>query len=268
MIIFNKEDHSYREGEIKYKSVSSFVHFFTNPFEEDFWLRYKALEVIIHGLVPDENGFYPKVSGHYRQVMKYGINEMEFLYIDTSVKRDRYEKVQQQLKNAWDAKNKKSTDKGTLIHDEKEQEYLDTGVYQGLPVFGRKEGYDNVSRDFEEDGCYLELVVHSKKYRIAGQSDKVIKRGVKVVVRDYKTNEELKKTAFNNATMKYPFDSLPDSNFYHYCVQLSTYAWLLEQEGYEVEALYIEHWDGEEWKEEKVPYVGFLIEEGLKIFTK
>jgi hypothetical protein len=49
---------------------------------------------------------------------------------------------------------------------------------------------------------------------------------------------------YTNTTMKYPVGHLPDSNFYHYSLQLSMYAYLIERLGYELNQLTIFHISG------------------------
>lgn len=67
----------------------------------------------------------------------------------------------------------------------------------------------------------------------------------------HNTNKEIKmKAGFNNSTkseqkMKYPLNNLPDSNFWHYSLQLSTYAWMLQQinPNFVIKDLILNHYD-------------------------
>lgn len=51
----------------------------------------------------------------------------------------------------------------------------------------------------------------------------------------HNTNKKIDKKSFfdqttkSNKTMYYPLNNIPDCNFYHYTLQLSTYAWMVEQ---------------------------------------
>ena len=65
--------------------------------------------------------------------------------------------------------------------------------------------------------------------------DKLVKNGNHIVICDWKTNKEIKKhsgfdtRAKTNVKMKYPLNTLEDCNFYHYTLQLSTYAWMVQK---------------------------------------
>jgi hypothetical protein len=67
----------------------------------------------------------------------------------------------------------------------------------------------------------------------------------------HNTNKEIKtKGGFNSQTrattkMKYPLNNLDDCNFYHYSLQLSTYAWMLQQINPEfvIKDLILNHYD-------------------------
>ena len=45
--------------------------------------------------------------------------------------------------------------------------------------------------------------------------------------------------------MKYPLNNLPDCNFYHYTMQLSTYAWMLQKinPNFIIKDLILNHYD-------------------------
>ena len=67
----------------------------------------------------------------------------------------------------------------------------------------------------------------------------------------HNTNKEIKtKGTYNTATrstynMKYPLNNLPDVNFYHYTLQLSTYAWMLQKinPNFVIKDLILNHYD-------------------------
>lgn len=67
----------------------------------------------------------------------------------------------------------------------------------------------------------------------------------------HNTNKEIKtKSTYNKATrstynMKYPLNNLPDINFYHYTMQLSTYAWMLQKinPNFVIKDLILNHYD-------------------------
>lgn len=67
----------------------------------------------------------------------------------------------------------------------------------------------------------------------------------------HNTNKEIKKKSYydrntkSSQMMKYPLNNLEDTNFWHYSLQLSTYAWMIEKSNPEIKVnkLIIEHHD-------------------------
>ena len=79
----------------------------------------------------------------------------------------------------------------------------------------------------------------------------IVKKGNKITIADWKTNKKIEtKSFFNSKTktsvkMKFPLNNLDDVNYYHYALQLSTYAWMIQQMDpmYEIEDLVLVHFD-------------------------
>lgn len=69
----------------------------------------------------------------------------------------------------------------------------------------------------------------------------------------HNTNKKIEtKSFFDNKTkksimMKYPLNNIQDCNYWHYAMQLSTYAWMMQQLNpeYEIEDLVLVHFDHE-----------------------
>jgi ATP-dependent exoDNAse (exonuclease V) beta subunit len=90
-----------------------------------------------------------------------------------------------------------------------------------------------------DKGIYPEFLISLKSrdnlLKVAGQIDLLIKDGDEITIIDYKTNKEIKKKSYydsntkTNLMMKYPLNNLMDCNYYHYTLQLSLYAYLLQQ---------------------------------------
>ena len=67
----------------------------------------------------------------------------------------------------------------------------------------------------------------------------------------HNTNKEIKTKSFydskarSSVKMKYPLNNLDDVNYWHYCLQLSTYAWMIQQMNpeFEIEDLVLVHFD-------------------------
>jgi ATP-dependent exoDNAse (exonuclease V) beta subunit len=87
--------------------------------------------------------------------------------------------------------------------------------------------------------------------KVAGQADLVIVDGLDLYIIDYKTSAAIEKKSYYDSKtrkttkMKYPLNNLDDSNFWHYTLQLSTYAWMLQKRfpEFNVKALILVHYD-------------------------
>lgn len=100
-----------------------------------------------------------------------------------------------------------------------------------------KDNYTNLIKVFVEkfklsewEVVDCELVVGDEETKIAGTLDVLVKnnRG-EIEIWDWKTSGKIYTQAFGNKKMFYPFDSLPDCNYIHYCLQLSFYKFLVEK---------------------------------------
>lgn len=148
----------------------------------------------------------------------------------------------------WKKINKDSLIKGNKYHDAKELDVLYSGQKLIKPLNGKYElfkGYQPFIKLYELEAgiTYPELRVFIDAIEIAGHVDVVEVTDRYVVnIKDYKTNKnELTKVAYNDKKMKAPLDFLPDTNYFHYCLQLNLYAWMLEYYGYTVGTIEILH---------------------------
>ena len=234
-VCFNDLNHCYfdvNDESKQYISVTTLIHRYTQEFDKEFWSAYKALEK----LIPKENWAVEKKSllntkKFNREILNvYNISELEF------------NKTQQDILDEWDKKNKESCERGTKIHAELENSFYKSGKNVSLQRFGIggkfecKKDYSDLDLEY---GVYPEYLIYRESddgiLRLAGQIDLIIKQGNEITVADYKTNQEIKqKAGFNTQTkstakMKYPLNNLDDANFWHYTLQLSTYAWMLQK---------------------------------------
>lgn len=233
-VCFNEDSHVYwnvNDNE-KYISVTTLIERYAQPFDREFWSGYKALEQ----LIPTEAwGMEKKSLLTTHKIDKellttYNINELEF------------NKVQQGILDEWDKTNRESCERGTKIHAKIEQSMYDMGANVTLKKFGvgGKFVCDKGRTDLDLDnGVYPEYLISymsdDKLLRLAGQIDLLAISGNQFWILDWKTNKEIKqKSGFNTQTkstskMLYPLNNLDDCNYWHYTLQLSTYAWMVQQ---------------------------------------
>jgi len=142
------------------------------------------------------------------------------------------------LTNEWS----QSAKIGTFIHSILERHLL------GLPVLDNQKtsaynnriqtlvnAWDALALQERYAGWEInpEMIVFSDEYKIAGQSDLItINHDKKIFdILDYKTNKKgIERKAFKGKKMYPPIYNLEDCKFNHYALQLSLYAYMLEQE--------------------------------------
>lgn len=250
-IAFIEETHKYfdvTQPEKKFVSVTTMIHSFTQPFDKEFWSAYKALE----RLLSKEAWTIEKKS--LLNTKKFDKTLLEL----HDILEDDFNREQQNILDEWDEENRRSCERGTKIHSElenslyKQRRDIDLTKYQ---IGGKFECIKDMTELTLENGVYPEYLIHwvSKdgKLSVAGQIDLLIKKGNKIYICDHKTNKKIEtKSFFDNKSkksvmMKYPLNNIQDCNYWHYCLQLSTYAWILQQWNpeFEIVDLVMDHYD-------------------------
>lgn len=232
-VVYSDEAHVYidKTDQQKYVSVTTLIGKYENPFDVFFWSSYKTCEKLM-----SEETFH--VLKETLLATKMWTDDMiEKLHLDPII----FDKTRKEIQKGYDDERNKSCERGTKIHSNFEEMYY-TSEKQDLKKFGLggvftcKKGYYELDL---EKGVYPEFLVSLKSsdgiLRVAGQIDLLIKDGNDIIIADYKTNKEIKKHSyfdknkFSRIMMKYPLNNIEDCNFYHYSLQLSTYAYLLQQ---------------------------------------
>ena len=272
-IAFIEETHKYFDvtnPDAVFTSVTTMIHSYTQPFDKDFWSAYKALEK----LLPKDVWGVEKKS--LLNTKKFDKVLLEMHEIDEND----FNREQQAILDDWDSENRKSCDRGTKIHADLENSFYTTKKDISLSKFeiGGKFVCDKDRTALDlENGVYPEYLIsrvsEDGKLRIAGQIDLLVKKGNKIVIADWKTNKEIKtKSYFDNRTkksdkMKFPLNNLDDCNYWHYTLQLSTYAWMIQKLNpeFEIEDLVLVHFDHKD--NMTVYHLPYLKEEVIKMLN-
>jgi hypothetical protein len=206
-ILFDEEKHTYTNtntGELSL-SCTSFIAQFHEKFDAD---------AIAFNLVTNVPKYREKYQG------------MEIKDAIADIKMD------------W----RRRTEVGNTVHKILENHFL------GINVFDSSKGekwnrrikmltsaYDRLCLEDRNQGFefFSEMILYSDRHKLAGQSDKVLinhqSRTFKVL--DYKTNRKgIERSAYQDKRMYPPVGHLPDCNYSHYSLQLTLYAYFLEQE--------------------------------------
>lgn len=227
-------------------SVTTLIHKFTT-FDEEFWSSYKALQALI-----DEERFLP-IKKSLLSTKRFSDKYLEMCNINKDV----FEEKRKEILAQWAEKREKSCERGTAIHKEHELEHLsgETKELQHLGLGGKFEPITTNVIELGSQKVYPEILLSNisddGEFRLAGQADLLIVDGNDVYILDYKTNESIDKKSFydfstkKSAMMKYPLNNLQDTNFWHYTMQLSTYAWMIEKKypGVKIKLLMLIHYD-------------------------
>ena len=250
-IAFSEPTHTYfdiNDLSKQYTSVTTLIHKFTTPFCSEFWSAYKALEKL---LTKDE-WVIEKKSLLNTKKFDNAILEAHNIDIDT------FNKEQQAILDTWQEENKRSCERGTKIHANlensmyKQKKNIDLTKFQ---VGGKFECIKDKTELDLENGVYPEYLISwdspSDKLHVAGQIDLIAKQGNCITILDWKTNKKIDTKGFfdsktrKSEKMKFPLGSLDECNYNHYCLQLSTYAYMLTQKHPEfiIDDLVLVHFD-------------------------
>ena len=233
---FNDENHVYYNKETMqtYISCTTLVHSYSQPFDEDFWSSYKALEALLE---PD---LFTIVKPKLLSTKRFN----KALVAKLELNEDDFDKKKNEILNEYALKRKTACDKGTLAHAKKEMSFynntdFDFSKYGYKELCGKFVCEENHSELDLQNGVYPEFLIQweseDKTLRIAGISDLVILKDNELYIIDWKTSKTIdKKSYYNKQTkqsvkMKYPLNALDDCNFNVYQLQLSLYAWMIKQ---------------------------------------
>ena len=274
---FNEAAHKYfdlTDPSIKFTSVTTMIEEFAQPFDKEFWSAYKAMEKLLDA----DSWKLEKKS--LLSTKKFDNSLLELHNIDINL----FNKTQQGILDDWDEENRRSCERGTKIHSE-----LENSMYKAkrnitldkYQIGGKFECQkDRTTLDLE-NAVYPEYLIHwdspSGKLHIAGQIDLLVKKGNSITIGDYKTNKKIETKSYfdsknkRSVMMKFPLNNLQDCNYYHYCLQLSTYAYIIESYNpdFSIEDLVLVHFDhNDNMTVYHLPYLRKEVERMLSFYEK
>ena len=184
-VAFSEKEHCYWNvnDNKKYISVTTLIHNFTQPFDENFWSAYKALEK----LIPKDCWAIEKKS--LLNIKKF---DKELLKIYNISEND-FNKAQQDILDEWQRKNLESCDRGTKIHSKLENSFYKNEYSKTLKKLGIGGTFDckqNYTELNLKRGIYPEYLISRESddgiLRIAGQIDLLIKDDNDITLIDWK----------------------------------------------------------------------------------
>lgn len=159
---------------------------------------------------------------------------------------------------------------GTTVH-----EYLEWYVNDDLPEDFYNLGTEIEKSKYEQGVRYLktikgdlqaELKVYDEELLLAGTIDLIetLEDG-SINLIDWKTNKKLNKKGYQGKKgIKPPLTEYDDCHMTKYGLQLSTYAYILERQGYKIDHLYICHLKEDSYKLIEVGYDKGLVKKMIK----
>lgn len=276
--IYSDEEHVYinKKDNSRYISVTTLINKYSEEFDEEFWSSYKALEEIMDGdtfsilkkALLATKKFNPKI------LKKFQIDEELFI------------QKKAEIIAQYNTTRNEACEHGTAEHLRKELSFYGKHDFD----FGRY-GYKDLSGEYDCKKNYYELDLERGVYpefliavtsrdgilKVSGQIDCLIKNGNEITILDWKTNKEIKKESFYNRStkqhqmMKFPLNNIQDSNYWHYALQLSLYAYLLQtlHPEFVIKGLKLIHIDREQKETEyEVPYLKDDVERMLKHYKR
>jgi len=222
-----------------YISVTTLIHSYEPEFNELFFARYKALEELTD---------YDRFSLIRQQLLNTQIFKYDLLE-KLKVNRDEFETKVQEIINNWHNTRDEACEHGTFVHSLYEEMFygkthFDLSNYDSPDVCGEFKCVKGYYPKKLEEGMYPEYLVSwvsPEGLHISGQVDLLCLKGNELRIYDYKTNKQIKKRGYfnsakkKNVCMKYPLNDLESCNYNTYQMQLSTYAYMVQQLNPEVE---------------------------------
>ena len=149
-----------------------------------------------------------------------------------------YGRTREEIKEMWDKNRDEAAQLGTDMHYAIEQYYLNIiNADEGADVLSANlpEKFLKFVNDFPELKPYRsEWMIFDEDVRLAGSIDMVFKASAdddddELYIYDWKRCKDIKKTSpFNEFSHTDCISHLPDTNYWHYALQLNTYKAILE----------------------------------------
>lgn len=275
IVYFIEDDHSYWIRDRRLTSATTFIKQFAEPYPQDYWLSYKAVEKVMGDEFRDWKDKYFK--GERKPNLKW---YLKLAFKDISLKE--YSEAREAIKLKWKTKSELSSSRGTAFHEKMEKSFIDT-KWSINPFTGKKfdtivwdkymdnESYPGGLKELP-DGFYPELLIYDLETGIAGQSDMIwietIDKVRYVDSDDWKTNEKRPNPKGSYFDMyREPISHLPCSKYVTYSLQSSLYAYMMEKEGFVRRHGAITHvvdYDENKVEQIEVPYHKDEIESMIK----
>jgi len=239
-LLFEEGPHKYTKNKKEYISVTTLIGKYKQKFRRNHWANWKTYCNLLG---------YKKVYSIIKKNDKEKASTLKLL--EDFVHPDDFKAEKKKVLDSWEHERDKSIKRGNKYHNSKEQKSIADGFE--INPFTEKETTTMVREKSSEkgvvtalkedlwqleDGYYPELLMGHDGIGLAGTADKVFIETVKgiryVDIDDYKTNKVINEKSKYKRKMKGPVKHMDDCNYNHYRLQISLYAWILEEHGYTI----------------------------------
>jgi hypothetical protein len=178
----------------------------------------------------DETHTYIVNQEKYTSVTQFVSQQFEpfkkdlIIYILRKYNPEYKDKTKQQIISEWD----QARDYGSLLHADIER-YYNGEAPKNLPLLEKEyKMFLNYVEDFKSLIPYrTEWRIFSENIKIAGTIDMIYqKKNGHYIIVDWKRAKKIDKNDYKKYSLTIP--GMPDTNFYHYSLQLNLYKYILE----------------------------------------
>ena len=140
-----------------------------------------------------------------------------------------YNMTDTEIMKQWDDVRNSAVKKGTLMH-------------KNIENFYNKEDCDTHTKEFEQFNQFCidhkdlipwrtEMMIWDDTIGLGGTVDMIFKtNNNKLVIFDWKRSKQIRIHNYFNKFASHPLmKDVPDTNYWHYCIQLNIYRWILEK---------------------------------------
>lgn len=151
-----------------------------------------------------------------------------------------YGMTREEIKTMWAKNGEAASGSGTNMHNDIERYYNDVPIENDSIEFGY---FKQFVDDFPELKPYrTEWTVYYEELKLSGSIDMIFENPDGTLqIYDWKRSKGIEYESFGNKTAKTPcLSHLPDSNFWHYSLQLNIYRAILEEKyGKKITGMYL-----------------------------
>jgi hypothetical protein len=153
-----------------------------------------------------------------------------------------YGQTPDEIKAGWEQNRDEAAAAGTKMHYDIECYYNNINNENKSIEFEWFLRFDDwVKRETNMLPYRTEMIVWDKELKLCGSIDMLFMNECgELELYDWKRCKEIKKTSWNKFAKTECIDHLPDSNYWHYSLQLNTYKYMLEKNyGLKVNGMYL-----------------------------